>query len=181
MEERLGTISRMPEVLKYCPECRRKFWGRKDKDYKFCKSCGTKVGREFIIRGFTYIRLAQDDPYLSMCPTKTSVFTTGDWVRRGRYVMAQHLGRCLEVDEQIYHKNDNKLEDALENLELRKVKVAEVDEDKARKTRNYKFGYGEGYEVGYEEGYKEGQKRKGEEEINWETRAAERKKQRGSF
>lgn len=40
------------------------------------------------------------------------------YVLRYRYVMEQHLGRFLNPDELVHHKNGNKLDDTLENLEL---------------------------------------------------------------
>ena len=150
-EQRIGIISRMPEVQKVCPECGRNYWSRADKDYPSCKACGTKVGKISVISGFNYIRLSEDDPYYSMNATVSNLMGRG-WVRLSRYTMAKHLGRCLTENEQVWHKSKNKLDDALENLELHTfLPKPEQTEEQTRGTRAYKFGYEEGFEAGYEE------------------------------
>lgn len=40
------------------------------------------------------------------------------YVLRSRYVVEQDLGRYLEKDEEVHHKNGNKRDDRLRNLEV---------------------------------------------------------------
>ena len=150
-ERRIGTISRKEEICKVCIDCGKEFWGRMDKNYMTCRDCGIKVGKTVAIGGFNYIRLSADDPYYSMSAIVSNLMGRG-WVRLSRYTMAKHLGRCLTENEQVWHKSKNKLDDALENLELHTfLPKPEQTEEQTRGTRAYKFGYEEGFEAGYEE------------------------------
>lgn len=70
-----------------------------------------KGGRSEAGAGYIYLRLFPDDPYYAMCNTTGRVF-------EHRLVMAKSLGRCLFDWEIVHHKNRNRSDNRIENLEL---------------------------------------------------------------
>lgn len=57
-------------------------------------------------------RYVQSDGYV-----KINV-APNEWILEHRKVMADHLGRELDPDERVHHKNGNRQDNALANLEL---------------------------------------------------------------
>ena len=47
--------------------------------------------------------------------------TLKGWLFEHRYIMSKKLGRPLKKDEVVHHKDGNKLNNKIENLELRKM------------------------------------------------------------
>jgi hypothetical protein len=90
---------------------------------KLCRVCAgknsTKLSPKFHGDGVVYhpsvnrtwIRLNENDPYISMCKKY-------GYVLRARLVVAKHLGRCLTSDEIIHHINGNSNDDSIDNLKL---------------------------------------------------------------
>jgi HNH endonuclease len=70
-------------------------------------------GRQIMRNGYVLITLSPDDPYVEMANAKRHRA-----IYEHRYVMAQCLGRCLTTDEQVHHRNGNKQDNRIENLEL---------------------------------------------------------------
>jgi len=64
--------------------------------------------------GYVYIWLRRDDPLLEMA----SSHGQGGYVLEHRYVMAVSLGRPLTKAEHVHHRNGDRADNRLENLEL---------------------------------------------------------------
>lgn len=68
-------------------------------------------GRRKHISGYVYVLIDNDDPMRCMAGRDPYVF-------EHRLVMARHLERPLKENETIHHKNGNKLDNTIDNLEL---------------------------------------------------------------
>lgn len=68
-------------------------------------------GRSKTVHGYVIVRVTPDDPFYSM--------STKGRIMEHRLVMARYLGRPLRSDEQVHHRNRDKTDNRLENLEIR--------------------------------------------------------------
>jgi len=71
--------------------------------------------------GYTMVLLPQNHPFRCMCTKK-------GYVRRHRLVMALHLGRPLLDTEIVHHKDHNRKNDDIRNLELYSSKSEHMKE-----------------------------------------------------
>lgn len=97
-----------------CFKCGRKKGGQSfGKVYVGSKASGWKGGRRVTAEGYVLITLSPDDPLIEMARSKKN-----RTVFEHRLVMARHLGRVLDPAEKVHHKNKDKQDNRIENLQL---------------------------------------------------------------
>lgn len=72
--------------------------------------------------GHILVLVYPDDPYYSMGQIKGDGKDGSRYVLENRLVMARKLGRCLTEDETVHHKDLNKANNKIRNLQLRQGK-----------------------------------------------------------
>lgn len=123
----LGKIIKGDPVLykDSCPQCGVILWHRRrDIGKRMCNDCHAIVctkrgenhgmwdgGKHLRKDGYMEVSLTPDSPYYCM-------LNKGGRVLEHRLIMAQHLGRPLEVWEIVHHINSNRRDNRIDNLEL---------------------------------------------------------------
>ena len=123
-----------------CPNCNIHLWKPlyrvKQNDRVLCRKCAAKISSKkkaaimiqntenkilegkacsFIDKsGYKHIRVTRDYPYLSDVHKRNGNF----YMLEHRLVMSEYLSRSLESSEIIHHKDRNKLNNNLDNLEI---------------------------------------------------------------
>ena len=153
-----------------CIDCGKERWvmmRNKKPVPKRCKACSCKLnlpgggkgaesynwkgGRILKTSGYVQVRIYEDDPYYPMAEKS-------GYVIEHRLVMAKHLGRLLDPNEIVHHKNGKKGDNRIENLQL--------TESLAAHFKLHSTGYRDGYNRGYQDGLKKAIK----ERLNREGR-----------
>jgi len=131
-------------ILQACPRCGKERWVRLTKgkpESTYCRRCAGflvkwKGGRRYH-DGYIHIKLAQADNFYS------SMAGTMGYVLEHRLVVAKSLGRCLHPWEVVHHKDGDKTNNTLANLEL------------ATKN-NHASDHNKGYRDGFDKGFLDG-------------------------
>ena len=107
-----------------CPGCQKERWVAKGEHPRNCRVCYCARHRDYqlenhpnwkggrrISNGYCDIKIPLDDVFYSMVDTN-------GYIREHRYVMARHLGRCLEAWEIVHHLNGIRDDNRIINLVL---------------------------------------------------------------
>lgn len=115
MADFLGRLLTKEEIIVY------KNGNRKDnsienlsiiqRKYGFCEN--NTVYRKGVKKGYSYER-----GYAVIWNPKHPMARKNGYVAEHRLIMSEHLGRILEEFEHVHHKNGNRLDNRIENLEL---------------------------------------------------------------
>lgn len=109
-----------------CPDCNKGRWVQRDYVGSVCVKCKHKRHGDYLRKEnnhnwkggiashgqYISVLVDKDNPYYSM--------SRKGYILQHRLVMAEHLKRPLESWEIVHHKNRNKKDNRLENLELLK-------------------------------------------------------------
>ena len=120
-----STISLWMKELPENDEIKRKNLEARKDTLTLCPSCGTKINKRFTLCRKCYILNSKKDFILKngrICITAPKDYKgklyDNRYVLRYRYVMEQYLGRLLKENEVVHHKDGNKTNDTIENLEI---------------------------------------------------------------
>jgi hypothetical protein len=120
-------------IYSKCSICNTGDWRRVGKDGSISKRCTIcALSKRYIVGGYVRVSISKSSPYYQMADKDGLVI-------EHRLVMAKHLGRCLQSNELVHHKDGNKLNNDIGNLEITSKGKHIVDHSKG-----YRDGYAKG-------------------------------------
>src|SRR3990167_4342364 len=128
----IGKKTNMKCIWHACIDCGEGRWVQLNKErpvHNVCNSCSAKRkvnkgifkgennpawkgGKYKDARGYVLVWLKLSNPFYPMAQAKHG------YVKEHRLIMAKHLGRCLQRQEVVHHKNGVRDDNRLENLQL---------------------------------------------------------------
>lgn len=127
-----------------CAKCGKERWVALKRGlprHNQCNSCCHKgEGNHLWHGGIAVAKEGYKLVYLLPTDFFRSMTGKNHYVREHRLVMARHLGRCLQRWEIVHHKNGNRDDNRIENLEL----TSSVGEHSKTHSKGYKDGYAKG-------------------------------------
>jgi len=109
-----------------CPSCGKQSWRQKSQLNNYCLICKSSIIQSQRLKGKNNPRWCggriKNGQYIAVLLEHDNLFIKmakkNRYVLEHRYIMAQHLGRCLEKWEIVHHINRIKTDNQLQNLKL---------------------------------------------------------------
>jgi len=153
-----GQMASRKFMYSKCHDCGRPKWIQLTKNGKSaerCHACARKheASKRGIVHrddgatiqsdGYAHVKIDKDNFFYSMANKE-------GYLPEHRLVMAMHLGRCLATWELVHHRDGDKLNNKIDNLELMMRSQHMIDHNKG-----YKDGYAKGLKDGRSKQIKE--------------------------
>jgi len=109
-QNRKNRINSKEKNTKYCSKCGKEIYNNSKSG--LCRKCYNihNIKKFTIYNGRRYIRVPKN--------YEGTIYKSHNFILYARFVVEQHLGRYLSTNEDVHHKDGNKLNDTISNLEV---------------------------------------------------------------